>query len=55
MLFVFVEKKELPNDPKMAEQKKSMVTGQSMKGTDSPLFRAWFVDRRKAATAVTAE
>lgn len=55
LLFVFVEKKDLPNDPKMADNKKNMITSQSMKGSDSPLFRAWFLARRSAATAVTME
>ena len=55
LLLVYVEKKDLPNDPKMAEQKKTMITGQTAKGAESPLFKAWFLARRTAGTAVTAE
>ena len=56
LLLVFVEKKELPNDPKMEEDKKNLAKNLaagdngSPFSMPSPLFQAWFTARRDAAS-----
>jgi hypothetical protein len=54
-LLVYVAKKELPKDPKMEDDKKSMALRQAMMASQSPesnpLFAAWFNKMRDQADA----
>lgn len=59
-LLVLVEKKELPKDPKMEDDKKSIALRQSMMASQfpeqNPLFKAWYNKKREQADAgLTAE
>ena len=54
-LLVLVEKKELPKDPKMEDDKKSIALRQSMMASrfpeQNPVFSAWYNKKREQADA----
>ncbi|MES2705329.1 MAG: SurA N-terminal domain-containing protein [Verrucomicrobiota bacterium] len=59
LLLVSVIKKELPKDPKMEEDKKSLTESGTLTGegpfSSSPLFEAWLNSKRSASAEVSIE